>query len=241
MSRPAVSPPGAGVRLVVGASRSTRTDRTEGRTLFPSPSFSHWPPFETLAETTTVGGGPPDPHPHSREEVVNYVLSGSLEVCDAQRRCTEVSAGAASLLATMREEVHDVNASPGARAHWLSLVLRLPPGTPEPTAPHQHGPAVPIGGSSSRIGRANVVGERGPVRSVLGLEMQDVVFHEAAESAFPVEERRSALVYILSGSARAADRDLPAGSGLLAEGIPRIPISAEKGSRLILASVRREA
>jgi len=236
-SPPVSRPPSA--RIVTGAARVTQTAGTEGRTLFPSPAFSHWPPFEMLAETTEEGTGAADPHPHAREEVVNYVLSGSLEVRGENRRTVEVPEGAANLLATVRHQDHDVGPAPGARAHWVSLVLHLPPGVAEPrvplqTAPSQSAPNAPPGLRVRRI-----TGDDGPLHSVLGLEMRDAQFQEYLEIDLPIEPGRTALVYVLAGRVKVANRELTAGSGLLSEGLAGLPTSGEQGSRFIFASVGR--
>ena len=228
-----------GARLVSGTARITRMEGTEGRTLFPSPEFSHWPPFEVLVETTTVGSGAPDPHPHTDEEVVNYVLSGALLIYDETRRCTELPTGSVSLLATRRSQVHDVNPKPGTTAHWISLVLHLPHGAAEPKRSYQTAPATPLANLPPGIAGSSVVGLPGPVLSILGLEMWDVRFRESGQIEFPVGEGRTALVYVLEGGTRAGDRNLPAGDGLLAEGLSKLSIRGEGGSRLMYASVLR--
>ena len=228
-----------GVRLVSGTAHVMQMDGTEGRTLFPSTEFSHWPPFETLAERTMVGSGAPDPHPHTDQEVVNYVLSGTLLIYDETHRCTEVPTGSVSLLDTRRMQVHDVNPASGTTAHWLALVLHLPPGTAEPKRAHQIAPAAPLASLPSGVEGSSVVGLPGRVLSILGLEMWDVRFRESSEVVLPVPENRTALVYVLEGGARAADRDLPRGGGLQAEGLPKLPVQGEPGSRLMYASVLR--
>jgi len=214
-----------------------RTDGTEGRTLFPSPEFSHWPPFERFAETFAVGTETPDPHPHDREEVVVYVLSGGLWVYDDSRRRTEVPPGSLAVLSTMRERVHDVTPPPGSKSHWLSLVLRLPYGTPEPGIANQTAAAVAEPHARSGVQELRVVGERGPARSALGLEIRDLNFERSADVEVPDTETSATLVYVLAGRARAAGTDLPAGSGLLAEGLPRLTIAGDPATRVLWASI----
>lgn len=228
-----------GVRLVSGLAHVLQMDGTEGRTLFPSTEFSHWPPFENLTETTMVGSGAPDPHPHADQEVVNYVLSGTLLVYDETRGCTEVPTGSVSLLETRRPQVHDVNPKPGTTAHWIALVLRLPPGTAEPKRAYQTAPTTVLTNLAPGVEGVSVVGPPGRVLSILGFEMWDVRFREASEVVFPIGEDRTALVYVLEGRTRAADRDLPRGGGLQVEGLSKLTARGEPGSRVMYASVLR--
>ncbi len=230
---------GGAVRLVSGKAHVTETDGAEGRTLFPSLEFSHWPPFETLVESTMVGRGDPDPHPHADQEVVTYVLSGSLLVYDGERHGTEVPSGSVCLLSTVQTQVHDVNPKPRTTAHWLSLVLHVPQGTREPKRPYQIAPATPLAGAAPGVVESVLVGPPGPIHSVLALEMRDVAFDRTGGVTLPVGEDRTAAVYVLEGAARAAGRDLPAGSGLLADGVSELAVAGERGSRLMYASVMR--
>jgi redox-sensitive bicupin YhaK (pirin superfamily) len=225
------------VRLVTGEARPTQTDGIRGRTLFPSPDFSHWPPFGRLAETWAVGSETPDPHPHVREEVVIHALSGALGVFDEAHRRTAVPPGAVTVLTAVREQVHDVNPQPGARAHWLALVLQLPLETPEPKLPFQLAAAVPEDGAKSGLSELRVVGARGPVQSALGLEMRRLTFEKPTDVALPVDPQDSVLIYVLAGRARVADTRLSAGSGFLGEGMLDLSISGEPDTQLIWAAV----
>lgn len=239
MSSTTARPERGGARIVAGKAHVTQTDGTQGRTLFPSPEFSHWPPFETLVESSMMGSGAPDPHPHTGQEVANYVISGTLLVYDEERRCTEIPAGSVSLLSTVRSQLHDANPKPGTTAHWIALVLRLPRGTVEPKRSYQNAAASPLANLPPGVEESSIVGEPGPVRSVLGLEMRDVHFRESQEIELRIGEDRTAVVYVLEGAARAASRDLPAGSGLLADGLSTLSVRGERGSRLMYASVMR--
>lgn len=237
---PAVAGPGRiDVRLVSGKAHVMQTDGTLGRTLFPSPEFSHWPPFETLVESSMAGNGAPDPHPHAGQEIANYVISGTLLIYDQDHHCTEIPPGSVSLLSAVRPQIHDVNPKPRTTAHWISLVLHLPRGTAEPERPYQTAPATPLPDLPPGLEVLSIVGEPGPVRSVLGLVMREVNFHEAQEVELPVGKDRTAVIYVLDGGTRTANRDLPAGSGLLADGVSTLSVRGERGSRLMYASVIR--
>jgi len=233
------SPGGPTARIVTGKARVTRTEGTRGRTLFPSPDFSHWPPFEMLAEAWALGTEVPDPHPHVREEVVVYALSGSLWVYDDARQCTVVPPGSAAGLTAVQRRVHDVNPKPGERAHWFALVLHLSPDIPELRLPFQVAAAVSVDRSRSGLRELRVVGDQGPIRSTLGLEMRHLTFEEATEARVPVDERRAVVVYVISGRARVADRSLTSGGGFLGEGMRDLSISGGRATRLIWASVPR--
>jgi redox-sensitive bicupin YhaK (pirin superfamily) len=234
---PRPSPEAPAVRFVVGKARVTQTEGIRGRTLFPSPDFSHWPPFERFAETWAVGTEIADPHPHAREEVVIYALSGSLRVYDEARHATEVPPGSVTALAAVQKQVHDVNPKRGTKAHWLAIVLRLPPDTPEPRVPLQTAAAVPEDRSRSGLKELRLVGDGGPVRSTIGLDLRHLLFEKSTEAHVPVAPQRTALVYVLAGQARVANQRLSAGSGFLGEGVPDLSISGAPATRLIWASV----
>ena len=144
-----------------------------------------------------------------------------------------------STLAAVRRKVHDVNPKPGARAHWLAMVLHLPLGMAEPKAPFQLAAAVPEASSRSGLRELRVVGAKGPVRSTIGLEARDVTFERATNVDVPVVEHHAMLAYVLAGRARVVRRSLSAGCGLLMEGMPYLSISGERGTRLVWASVPR--
>ncbi len=222
-------------RIVAGVAHSMEMGETRGRTLFPSPEFSHWPPFEALVEVTTVGAPDPDLHPHAEEEVVNYVISGSLLHYDEQRRATEVPAGSVSLFSTVRRQMHDLGPKPSTTAHWLSLILRLPRGATDPAAAHQVAPATRLPALAPGVMEGSLVGASGPIRSQLGLEMRDLRWSEDRQVV--LRAGRSELLYVVDGHARAADEDLPAGSGLLADGLTSVPVWGARGTRLVHASV----
>lgn len=240
MSPAAAASGPVGGRIVVGAARVMDTGGTRGRTLFPSPTFSHWPPFEMLVDVSTVAGSEPDPHPHADEEVVNYVLAGTLAVYDEERRATEIPTGSVNVLTTVRAQSHDVLPKPGTAARWLSLILRLPRGASDPPHPYQNVPTAPLADLPRGLEGRAVVGSPGSARSLLGLELRDVRFVEARSWSMPVAPGRSALVYSLEGSSRVAGRDLPAGSGLLADGVPSLELEGASAARLLVATVRRD-
>lgn len=229
----------APLRIVSGPASVMRAGSTEGRTLFPSFQFSHWPPFKMLVETWMNGGEVPDPHPHVREEVVTYVLSGSLEYFDERRRSTPGPAGSVGVLTAPREMVHDISPPAGTRTHWLTLILQWQGDAPVGASQFRTGTATPLPGMPPGVSELGVVGEGGPVQSGLGLELRDVQLADGRETELSVGEHRSALVYVLDGHVRAAQQDLPAGSGLLADGLPALAAAGIRPSRLIFATVMR--
>jgi redox-sensitive bicupin YhaK (pirin superfamily) len=238
MNSPSASARPLETRLVSGRAHVMQLGNMVGRTLFPSPEFSHWPPFERLAEVVDDGPEAADPHAHGREEVVLYVLSGGLVENDAEHRSTELAAGSASLLATSKDTVHDVGPIAGARTRWFSLILRLAEGTPGANRTYQTSPATPLREPPPGLSGVTVVGDDA-LRSPSGLRMLDLSFPEARETELPIGEGRDALVYVLDGHARVEGQDLPAGYGLLGQGRVLLTASGETGTRFIFATVPR--
>jgi redox-sensitive bicupin YhaK (pirin superfamily) len=226
-------------RIVQGTAHSTVTGSTEGRMLFPSPEFVAWPPFEALADTTALGGNPPVLHPHRREEVVNYPVTGSLVEEDEQGRPTEIPMGTVSHLVTLTERRHDVNPTDGTRARWVSLALYLPADAAEPPRPHRVAPAEAVPGSPPGVRWLRLVGARGPVRSAAGLEMLDITIDRPLAFEVPIEDDRWAVAYVVDGTAQVAGRDLARFGGLLASGLSTMSLRATPTTRLIVATVPR--
>lgn len=237
MTSPSSPRPVGSPRLVIGRAHETTLEDTRGRVLFPSPEFGAWPPFQQLADTVAVGGPSGDSHAHRGEEVVNYVLSGTLVSIDPAGRRTEVPSGSVVTLATVQERVHDLWPSAGTEARWVSLEVRLPPTTPEATEEYSEGPATSRPGGSPELRWTRVVGPGAAVRSLMGTEISDLTFLGPSEVAVPIGRERRAAVYVVAGTIRVADRKLTLGEGLLATGYATVGIRGEIGSRLIVATV----
>jgi redox-sensitive bicupin YhaK (pirin superfamily) len=234
-----VTPHSEARRVSFGHASRMETDRTFGRTLFPSPGFSHWPPYEALAEVTAVGRSGPEPHAHAREEVLNYVLSGRLNLLDDQQRTSEVPMGSASLFTTVRERTHDLYPRREEQSHWLALVLRLPAHTPDPPEPHQMAAGTRVPGGREGVVATRIVGPEGPLRSVLGLEAFDLQFRDPVPFDLRVEAGRSALLFIVEGRARLGGRILESGDGVLQEDPQSLALELESPGRVFFATVAR--
>ena len=113
-------------RLIQGRAHLTEMGGTRGLTLFPSPEVSPWPPFAGWAETVSGQSDPSEPHPHRREEIVNYVVAGTLLHVDGALHPTEIPEGSVHVMSAVGERSHDVRPKSGSEARWVSIVLHLP-------------------------------------------------------------------------------------------------------------------
>lgn len=226
-------------RLVSGQARETQLDGVDGRTLFPSPDFTYWPPFERFAEAVGMAVEAPDLHAHRREEVVMYVLSGRLGEHDEGQPVSEIPAGSVRLLATGPETVHDTSPATGGRTHWVSLVIRRLDDVRDPTPARQSSPVVPWAAAPPGLAGSAVVGPGSSVRSPSGLRLFDVRFPDVREAELPVGPAADALVYVLEGRAQVEGRELAAGAGLLSSGWETLRTRGAGGTRLIFAAVPR--
>ena len=111
-------------------------DERTTRLLFPTRGQGPWPPFERFAETMTTARTAIGKHAHQGEEVVLYVLEGEVHHVDDTGREEALTPGSTAVLTAHEPLSHDIVATKGKRARWLSVVVRLPWHTePLPTAP----------------------------------------------------------------------------------------------------------
>ena len=151
---PSVRRPPASSRR--GRARSTWMG-SWGGSLFPLQGA--WLPFEALAESRVDGGGTSDPDRHELEEVVNYVLEGTVIHPD-----TRACAGAARTVPwlgcpTRSARRHDILATVEVH-HPVDLAQRATAqGHREPAHPFVPRPHIP-GGPTIRAGRRPARGGR---------------------------------------------------------------------------------
>ena len=117
---------GSSRRLKVSAEPIELANVT-GRTLFPSPVQGAWLPFERFAESRSSERNDSTLHSHSSQEVLTYVLDGTVDSEEEGGVHATLPAGWVDVLLAQKERRHELASADGAPARWLSVVLRLPP------------------------------------------------------------------------------------------------------------------
>ncbi|MCI4323528.1 MAG: hypothetical protein L3K03_05850 [Thermoplasmata archaeon] len=179
-------------------------------------------------------------HSHKAEEVVNYVLSGSLTCTNEEGHSENLTEGWVNMFSTVRERRHDVAAMPGSPARWLAVLLHIPRTLPDPESPSYSYPAIPRALSTPGVRCKRVVSSEGPRGSLRELELLDFTFPGAVSMDVHVGLGRRTVAYLLDGGLRLDGQDMAAGDGLLMDDVPQITLSTQPGSRMILASVPSE-
>lgn len=212
-----------------------------GRVLFPTPTQGPWLPFLRYAETVTAGGGDDaEGHTHQDEEVLNYIVSGRAEYEDHDGRRSTLGAGTVELLLARDETRHMLKGENSkARTRWISIVVRGP--RPPPVMARRFQIARTAGRvqTSGPTAQRVLVGAGSPLTSTVGLECKDLEFANPGRCVCSIPPGRRAVAYVFEGHGKVTGQDLPASTGVLLDNIETISIDAEKGSRLLLASVPR--
>ncbi len=173
-------------RLVEARASEIDLDGVLGRVLFPSPLQGAWLPFEALAESRVDGGGTSDPHAHELEEVVNYVLEGTVIHRDHAGASRELPNGSVARLSTRSARRHDILATVGTRARWISLSVRLPRDIAEPAHPFEYATPHPRRPDDSGLIVVPLVGEGSGTDSSGDLVAFDLQFTSERTSEIPV-------------------------------------------------------
>ncbi len=196
-------------------------------------------PFERFAESVATSRKKGEMHPHVGEEVITYVLEGSIDHEDASGNRTDLTPGSLLVLTAQDEVRHALRMERGRTARWLSVVVRLPPGTDQPSPSLQVlRPAPPPAGSDGTI-RTSLVGASGPARTSSGLELIDIEFVKGGTAFLRMGRDRRGVAYALGGVGSIEDHALEPGHGALLENMSALSLHAEAGFRVALASVPR--
>src|SRR6266566_3910927 len=115
-------------RVMIRSSHEDLSDPTS-HLLMPTAEQGPFPPFDRFAETVTTRRMQVGLHPHLAEEVVAYVLDGSVHHEDGAGTHTVLFPGSVLVVTAHQEIRHELTMQPtqeGRSARWLSIVLRLP-------------------------------------------------------------------------------------------------------------------
>jgi redox-sensitive bicupin YhaK (pirin superfamily) len=224
-------------RLVESRASEIEMDGVLGRVLFPSPLQGPWLPMEELAESRMTVGGAGDPHTHESQEVVNYVLEGKVIHRDHLGASRELPTGSVARLSTRTARRHDLLAVPGTRTRWISLTARLPEDAADPTHPFDYATTEPLPTDRSGLVLVPVVGKGSGTASYCRLEASVLRFTSAEPTSVPVDAQRRTVTYVLDGAVTVNRVEVPAGAGLLTEGIEKLEFIPVPGSRAFLATI----
>lgn len=225
-------------RVVTAHAVSMQLDGVLGGTLFPSLQQGPWWPIERFAESTVdPRSATRDPHPHEREEVVNYVLAGELAHADGTGATTPLHEGSVSVLTAVRSISHDLYPTGDRPARWISLVVHLADREAGTPAPFRLTNAPPVDTIAPGVTRKRLVGPGTEVDTVSALELSDVDVAAAASVQLDMDALRRLVVYVRDGTGTVLGTPVQPGTGLLTEGLRRVPVESAKGMNLILATI----
>jgi len=207
--------------------------------LFPTRDKRLFLPFERFAESVATSRKKGEMHPHVGEEVIAYVLEGSIDHEDGSGNHADLTQGSLLVLTAQDEIRHALRMERGRTARWLSVVVRLPPSAVQPTRSFQVlKPERPSAGSDGTI-RTPLVGSNGPARTSSGLELVEIEFVKGGTAFLRMGRDRRGVAYALGGVGSIEDHALEPGHGALLENMSALSIHADPGYRVALASVPR--
>jgi redox-sensitive bicupin YhaK (pirin superfamily) len=224
--------------LTVVSSRIDVSD-VSARLLFPTVEQGPWAPFERFAETLATSRKKVGTHSHQGEEVLAFVIEGSVDHADRAGHHLELVRGSVLLFTAATEASHELRMQKGRTARWISVVVRLPAGVAQPKAavqvstPERREPA-PDGTVETRL-----VGPNETIRGYSGLEGRDIEFVEAGTCICRIGRDRQGIVYVLGGSGTVDNVDIDPGDGALLEKASGVALHGSSGYRVILVSAPR--
>jgi redox-sensitive bicupin YhaK (pirin superfamily) len=215
-------------------------DDPSTRLLMPTAEQGPFLPFDRFAETVATGRESPGRHPHLAEEVVAYVLEGSIRHEEGEGPSTVLRPGSVLVLTAHEEIRHALSMESGTDdggARWLSLVLRIPWHTEQPPTSLQIKDA---GDASADLGgtiRRPVVGPRARADSSLGLECTDIEFTRESDIRLEVGTGRRGVAYVVRGMGTIEKHPVGMGQGALLDNVGIVTITGSPGFRVFVASV----
>lgn len=172
--------------------------------VLPVNRWKDFDPFILMAEDWFKRGTFSD-HPHRGFQTVTYVVDGRLEHID--------NAGGRDILEP--GDVQYMNAGWAARhaeegvdddiAHTLQLWLNLPKHLRKTEASYQNvyseeAPVVDFEGGSVKVFSGEVEGVKGPLNSIVPINLSEITLSEGAEYVHKLPENHNAFLYVLSGN-----------------------------------------
>ncbi|QHA93028.1 pirin-like C-terminal cupin domain-containing protein [Bacillus sp. N1-1] len=171
--------------------------------VLPPDRSADFDPFILMAEDWFKRGTFSD-HPHRGFQTITYVIDGRLQHID--------NGGAREILEP--GDVQYMNAGGGARhaeegvdddiAHTLQLWLNLPKDLKTSQSSYQNvygedAPLVNVDGGNVRVYSGDLLGEKGPLRSLVPITLAEITLEEGASYTHHLPENHNAFLYVLSG------------------------------------------
>lgn len=225
--------------VVIRSSHEDLSDPTS-HLLIPTAEQGPFPPFDRFAETVATTRLRLGFHPHLAEEVINYVLDGSVHHEDGSGAHAVLHAGSVLVVTAHHEIRHELTmqpAEPGRRARSLSIVLRLPWHTERPPTSIRITEAGDATEGLDGIVQRPVVGPLARAETFVGLECTDIEFTRESDLSFPIDGKRRGLAYVLGGVGRIEKLPVETGHGALMENLSRVAVYGSPGFRVFLATV----
>jgi quercetin 2,3-dioxygenase len=223
------------VRVVVG--EISAKDATV-RTAIPNTNLPRWPPFVRVAETIATPRRAFPPHRHEGVEVLTYIIEGSGFYALGPEAPDPVVAGSTKLLTATTSVGHSINPDKGRTVRWFSTVTRLPEGRTDPPRV-QSARAAASGLQPDGTVVRRLVGPGTGITSAIGLEVEDLEFHDAGDSYRKVGHDRIAICYALSGRGSVDTESLDVGEAALVEDAAGMAIHGRPGLRVVLVNAPR--
>jgi len=226
-------------RVVIRSSHEDLSEPTS-HLLIPTAEQGPLPPFDRFAETVATARLQLGFHTHLAEEVVTYVLDGSVHHEDGSGKHTVLNAGSVLVVTAHQEIRHELTMQPvqaGRNARSISIVLRLPWHTEPPPTLIQIKDTGDLVEATDGILQRAVVGPLARADSSMGLECVDLKLPEAAQASFNVGRHRRGIAYVLEGSGTIEKERIESGQGALFENVTNLTLSGSPGFRVFLASV----
>jgi redox-sensitive bicupin YhaK (pirin superfamily) len=174
-------------------------------------------------------------HAHEHEEVLTYVTEGFASYGLEGGPTDSIPQHSARLLTAPSRASHRVSPAEGAIIRWFNLVVDLPETVTGSPQLQSAGPGVPyVEMDTVRI--RPLVGPRATMRSVAGLECEEMVFVQESTTFPRVGEDRRAILYALAGEGSVDQQTVSAGEAALIEGQTAVGVRGARGFRAIFAS-----
>lgn len=220
------------VRIIAGDIDS-RTVTT--RLVIPNAGESSWHPFTRVAESVASRARQLPVHVHDHEEVLTHVIDGFASYQLEGGPVELLRPGSARLLTSPLRSNHRVSPAQGGAIRWFNIVVGLPESLAGPSRLQSVGPGTALIELDNTQIRP-LVGPRGPMTSVMGLECEEIIFSVESTTFRKVGPGRRAIVYVTSGRGTVDERNVETGEAALIEGLPGMAIQGAEGFRCIFAT-----
>lgn len=224
------------LRILSGEIEDSHLAPGYSRVLFPTARQADWLPFTRFTESVSTSQKKVGMHRHSGEEVVLYVIEGSLQHSDDAGRSTVLGTYSVLVLSAPQEIQHEISLRRGRSARWLAMTLPLagPEGKPAISVlrPPVDAPAPTPEGALHRT----FLGSRTLTLTASRLVGHDVEFVSPGAMFLPVGADRKGVAYVLRGTGTISQHPAEAGEGVLLDGVPGVEVEGGDGFRVVLVT-----